>query len=94
MPVRLCAEGCVIREGPVDCSSKLRVAVRRVPEEDCRLVPRNVCGQVTRLEPVLVAREVCGAEPQQSCQLRCCFELASFTVKIGQKSKMTEYAYK
>ena len=38
IPVRLCAEGCKIKEGDQNCKTMVNLAARKVPEEKCKIV--------------------------------------------------------
>ena len=42
-PVRLCAHGCSIQEGPVTCRDVQVDTKREVPTEECHLVPQRTC---------------------------------------------------
>merc|ERR1712106_1209510 len=70
IPVRLCAEGCIIREGEQTCRTVVNVASRRVPEEQCEIVPQAVCRTITKLVPQLIPKEYCQSNPRELCQLK------------------------
>jgi len=71
IPVRLCAEGCIIKEGEVTCKTMVNKATsRRVPEEKCEIVPQTVCRTVTKLVPQLFPKEYCQTNPKELCQLK------------------------
>ena len=42
-PVRLCAHGCRIQEGPITCRDVQVSTKREVPTEECHLVPQRTC---------------------------------------------------
>merc|ERR1719483_944124 len=71
IPVRLCAEGCIIKEGKLTCKTTVNKATsRRVPEEKCEIVPQTVCKTVTKLVPHLFPKEYCQTNPKELCQLK------------------------
>ena len=47
VPVRLCADTCQVREGPVTCRDLQLLAVREEPEEHCQIIPQKTCRSLT-----------------------------------------------
>ena len=43
LPIRLCAEGCKIKEGPTTCKDIQLVHNREIPTEECKLLPQKIC---------------------------------------------------
>ena len=56
IPVRLCAQGCVIQEGEMKCKRTNNPAIRKIPLEKCEIKPQTVCRKLTKLVPKLIAK--------------------------------------
>ena len=70
VPVRLCAEGCQIQEGPMICKDLVLSITKEVPREECEIVPQKTCRTVTKLFPELIPQEKCSTTPKEICQLK------------------------
>merc|ERR1712106_117417 len=70
VPVRLCAEGCRIQEGPMTCKDINLSLLKEVPREECEIVPQKTCKTVTKLFPELIPHENCKTTPKEICQLK------------------------
>merc|ERR1712106_164234 len=70
VPVRLCAEGCRIQEGPMTCKDIVLSLVKEVPREECEIVPQKTCRTVNKLYPELIPKELCASTPKEICQLK------------------------
>eukprot|EP00090_Calanus_glacialis_P010134 TRINITY_DN18532_c0_g1_i1.p1 TRINITY_DN18532_c0_g1~~TRINITY_DN18532_c0_g1_i1.p1 ORF type:complete len:1511 (-),score=466.46 TRINITY_DN18532_c0_g1_i1:301-4173(-) len=70
VPVRLCAEGCRIQEGPMTCKDIFLSLLKEVPREECEIVPQKTCKTVTKLYPELIPQEHCSTSPKEICQLK------------------------
>ena len=70
VPVRLCAEHCQVREGPVTCKTLAVTTEREQPVEQCQIRPRNSCRMVRRLQPHLVPQTRCALNPREICHLK------------------------
>ena len=56
IPVRLCAQGCIIQEGEMKCKRTNNPAIRKIPLEKCEIKPQTVCRKLTKLVPKLIAK--------------------------------------
>ena len=73
LPVRLCAEHCQVREGPLTCKTLPVTTVREQPEEHCQISPRETCRTVRRLQPQLVPQTRCSLNPKEICHIKFVF---------------------
>ena len=71
LPVRLCAEDCEVREGPLTCKTLPVTTVREQPEERCEIRPSKTCRTVRRLQPQLVPQTRCSLNPKEICHIKC-----------------------
>ena len=69
VPVSVCGAGCRTQEGEEECKEELVDTVIEVPREQCDIVPRKICSQVTKLVPNLKPRKECAMVPSEICTM-------------------------
>jgi len=85
IPVEICGEGCVTREGPEECHEEGVDGLVDIPQEFCELIPQNSCRQVTKLVPNLKPTQECTIVPKEICNMNFSQK------KIIQKPLKTEW---
>ena len=68
-PVAVCGAGCRTEEGEEDCREEVVDTIIEVPKEQCDIIPRKICSQVTKLVPNLKPSQECTMVPSEICTM-------------------------
>lgn len=85
IPVEICGEGCVTKEGAEECHEEGIDSLVDVPEEYCDIIPHKSCRHVTKLIPSLKPTQECTIVPKEICNMNFSQK------KITQKPLKTEW---
>ena len=85
IPVEICGEGCVTKEGAEECHEENVDSLVDVPEEFCDIIPQKSCKHVTKLVPSLKPTQECTIVPKEICNMNFSQK------KIIQKPLRTEW---
>merc|ERR1711892_755799 len=85
IPVEICGEGCLTKEGAEECHEENVDSLVDVPEEFCDIIPQKSCKHVTKLVPSLKPTQECTIVPKEICNMNFSQK------KIIQKPLRTEW---
>ena len=69
IPVEICGQGCITREGEEECFEEEIDSLVDVPEEYCDIIPHKSCHHVTKLVPSLKPTQECSIVPKEICNM-------------------------
>ena len=69
VPVPVCGSGCRTEEAEEDCREEVVDTIIEVPKEQCDIIPRKICSQVTKLVPNLKPSQECTMVPSEICTM-------------------------